>query len=123
MQSAVFDTNILIDYLKGRHEAQATIESYGSKPSISVVTWMEVMVGAKHHAQEQQTRHFLSQFDVLQIDSAVSEKAVEARRQYGIKLPDAIILATTQVNSKTLVTRNTKDFQNVPGVIVPYSLS
>lgn len=123
MQHAVFDTNILIDYLKGLPEAQAAIESYSNKPAISIVTWMEVMVGAKHHDQELKTRHFLSQFDVLQINPSVSEKAVEARRQFRIKLPDAIILATTQVNSKALVTRNTKDFQHVPGVIFPYSLA
>lgn len=38
------------------------------------------------------------------------------------KLPDAIILATAQVHRCELVTRNTKDFADIPGVITPYHL-
>lgn len=39
-----------------------------------------------------------------------------------MKLPDAIILATAQIHRRELVTRNTKDFAGVPGVIMPYQL-
>ncbi|WP_370640077.1 type II toxin-antitoxin system VapC family toxin [Buttiauxella sp. S04-F03] len=122
MQSAVFDTNILIDYLKGIPQARATIESYGNSPSISIVTWMEIMAGAKHHDQEQQTRHFLSGFEILPVNQAVAEHSVALRQQYGMKLPDAIILASTQISARKLITRNSKDFKDLPGIILPYSL-
>ncbi|MCE0801596.1 type II toxin-antitoxin system VapC family toxin [Buttiauxella sp. S04-F03] len=122
MQSAVFDTNILIDYLKGIPQARATIESYSNSPSISIVTWMEIMVGAKHNDQEQQTRHFLSGFEILPVNHAVAEHSVALRQQYGMKLPDAIILASTQISARKLITRNSKDFKDLPGVILPYSL-
>ena len=40
-----------------------------------------------------------------------------------MKLLDAFILATAQVNGAILVTRNTKDFPaTMPGVRVPYTL-
>jgi hypothetical protein len=40
-----------------------------------------------------------------------------------MKLLDAMILATAQVNGAILVTRNTKDFPaNMPGIRVPYTL-
>ena len=40
-----------------------------------------------------------------------------------MKLLDAYILATAQVNGAILVTRNTKDFPvNMPGIRVPYTL-
>ena len=42
--------------------------------------------------------------------------------EYGMKLPDAIILATAQIHRYELVTRNTKDFFGIPGVITPYHL-
>lgn len=122
MQSAVFDTNILIDYLKGIPQARATIESYGNSPSISIVTWMEVMVGAKHNDQEQQTRYFLSGFEILPVNQTVAEHSVALRQQYGMKLPDAIILASTHISARKLITRNSKDFKDLPGVILPYSL-
>ncbi|WMY74657.1 type II toxin-antitoxin system VapC family toxin [Buttiauxella selenatireducens] len=118
--SAIFDTNILIDYLNGVPEAKVALTAYGFKPAISVITWIEVMVGAKRFGHEQQTKQFLSGFDVLPVNQAVSEQAVETRQEYGMKLPDAIILATATVNLKRLISRNSKDFKNIPGVVMPY---
>ena len=37
-----------------------------------------------------------------------------------IKLPDAVIDATAQVENRLLLTRNVKDFKKIPGVIFPY---
>jgi len=57
------------------------------------------------------------------LDLAVAEKAVEIRRAYRIRLPDAVIWATAQVNDAVLVTRNTKDFDPAwEGIRVPYTL-
>ena len=50
----------------------------------------------------------------------VAELAVAIRAQRGIKLPDAIIEATAQVENRLLLTRNVKDFNKTPGVIFPY---
>lgn len=43
---AVFDTNILIDYLNGEVKAKNTIEQY-DQIAISVITYIEIMVGVK----------------------------------------------------------------------------
>ena len=40
----LFDTNILIDYLAGIDEARRELALYRSS-LISVITWMEVLVG------------------------------------------------------------------------------
>lgn len=120
----VFDTNILIDYLNGIPQARDTLKTYHVQPAISAITWMEVMVGAKKRApgQEILTRHFLGQFLLLPVTEAVSEQAVTLRVEHRIKLPDAIIWATAQVDGRQLVTRNPKDFHGQPGVIMPYAL-
>jgi predicted nucleic acid-binding protein len=40
-----------------------------------------------------------------------------------MKLMDAYVLATAQINGGILVTRNTKDFPaEMPGIRVPYTL-
>jgi predicted nucleic acid-binding protein len=44
---AVFDTNILIDLFNNRIEAADAIEHTASHRAISLITWMEVMVGAR----------------------------------------------------------------------------
>ena len=54
--SALFDTNILIDLFSGRREAKQALEAWPPQNAISLITWMEVMVGAKKYHQEQRTR-------------------------------------------------------------------
>ncbi|MDB5840820.1 MAG: PilT protein [Herminiimonas sp.] len=121
MVKALFDTNILIDYLNGIRQAKLELDRYSNK-AISLITWMEVMVGATPES-EAVVRGFLAGFDSLPIDDAVGEMAVALRKKHKIKLPDAIVLATAQVNSRILVTRNTKDFApDEPGIRVPYHL-
>jgi predicted nucleic acid-binding protein len=45
MVKALFDTNILVDYLNAVPEARTEFQRYTEK-AISIVTWLEVMVGA-----------------------------------------------------------------------------
>jgi predicted nucleic acid-binding protein len=45
MVKALFDTNVLIDYLQGVSEAREELARFADA-AISIVTWMEVMVGA-----------------------------------------------------------------------------
>jgi predicted nucleic acid-binding protein len=121
MVNGLLDTNILIDYLNAVPEARTEIERY-DKPAISVITWMEVMVGAPTELQGA-THQFLDDFDLVELDDQIAERAVALRRSYRIKLPDAVIWASAVSKGMLLVTRDAKDFQtNDPSVRVPYSL-
>lgn len=120
--SAVFDTNILIDLFNNRIEAANAIEQSGPHRSVSLITWMEVMAGAKKYGQEARTSGVFSLFEVIDIDKEIAGRSVSLRATYGMKLPDAIILATAQARGCALITRNTKDFSGIPGVITPYQL-
>lgn len=118
---AVFDTNILVDYLRGYSQAKVELAHYQS-PAISVISWMEVMTGTTP-LTESAARAFLHSFDLLQIDARIAERAVLIRKSRRIKLPDAIIWASAEVHQCLLVTRNSRDFDpNEPGVRVPYTL-
>jgi hypothetical protein len=83
---------------------------------------MEVMVGAE--GDEDELRDFLeAHFEVMPLDTATAENAVQLRRQYRLKLPDAIVWGTAKAHSAVLVTRNTKDFHpDWEGVHIPYKL-
>jgi predicted nucleic acid-binding protein len=121
MVSALFDTNILIDYLNGIEQAKTELDRYSNK-AISIITWMEVMVGSTLET-DAIVRGFLSTFIHLPVDEKVSNVAVTLRKKHKIKLPDAIVWATAQANGRILVTRNTKDFApDEPGVRIPYSV-
>jgi predicted nucleic acid-binding protein len=122
---ALFDSNILIDYLNGFPQAKKEIERYSNK-LISTITWMEVLVGVSKD-DELVVRRFLSQFQQISVTPEVSEKAVDIRRESlrksGIRLPDAIIQASAETENALLITRNTKDFsEDNPAVRIPYKL-
>ena len=121
MVKALFDTNILVDYLNAVPEARTELQRYTEK-AVSIISWMEVMVGATSDV-EVATRSFLSSFDVIALDGEIAERAVNLRRKHHIKLPDAIIWTTAQAHAMLLVTRNTKDFSaDDPSVRMPYRL-
>ena len=121
MVKALFDTNVLVDYLNAVPQARSELQRYTQK-AVSIITWMEVMVGASGGV-EQATSNFLSAFDIIALDAEIAECTVGLRHSHNVKLPDAIIWATAQVRSMLLVTRNTKDFATGdPGIRMPYKL-
>jgi predicted nucleic acid-binding protein len=121
MVKALLDTNILIDYLRGIPAARDELNYYENKV-ISVITWMEVMAGTKA-STEAQTRDFFGGFGLVELDEEVAERAVVLRWEHRIKLPDAIVWASAQVNGMLLVTRDEQGFPPAdPGVRVPYQV-
>ena len=116
---ALFDTNILIDYLNGIELARDEFDRF-PEILISVITWTEVMVGTKPE-DEAAVRKFLARFKQVPLNNNVAEKAVLIRRETRIRLPDAIIRASAEVENALLVSRNTKDFpEGEPWLRVPY---
>lgn len=122
MVRALFDTNILIDYLSGILQAKKELARYEYR-AISTITWMEVMVGAQPDEEAAIRGWLASSFDVLELDHRIADRAVAIRRTKKVRLPDAIVWATAQVHSLLLVSRNTKDFcADEPGIRVPYKV-
>jgi predicted nucleic acid-binding protein len=116
-----FDTNILIDLLKRKPQARTEMARY-SRHCISRVVWTEVLAGESLEARGP-LLEVLSHFVVVEIDARIASAAADIRYRSRMKLMDAYILATAQVNGSILVTRNTKDFPaNMPGIRVPYTL-
>ena len=117
----LFDTNILIDYLRGIPQARTECDVHADR-AVSVISWMEVMAGSTA-ANEADARTFLLNFYTLPLGADVAERAFLLRRSSRIKLPDAIIQATAEAAGRVLITRNTRDFPaGTPGVWIPYTL-
>ena len=118
---ALFDTNILIDYLRGIPQARAEADRHADR-AVSIISWMEVMAGSTA-ANEADARSFLLNFYTLPLGADVAERAYLLRRSNRIKLPDAIIQATAENAGRVLITRNTRDFPvGTPRVRIPYTL-
>jgi predicted nucleic acid-binding protein len=119
---AVFDSDILIDYLVGEPKSEVELGRYSNR-LINIVSWCEVMIGAASDDEEIRCREFLASFSVVPFDQTIAEDAVRIRRGRRIKLPDAIIWATAKAEGALLVTRNARDFPaDDPFVRIPYTV-
>jgi predicted nucleic acid-binding protein len=116
MALILFDTNIFIDMLGGCKQGTIELSSYDF-PAISAVTYMELRAGQMLRPHEKPILDvLLAEFEVIQIDQMVMERAIEIRGTSlvtgpKVKLPDAIIGATAAAYRMPIVTRNPKDFQ------------
>jgi predicted nucleic acid-binding protein len=117
---ALFDTNILVDYLNGVPAAPQELARYTHR-LISVVTFMEVLAGTRNVDEEDVVEMFLRDFQIVELTRHVAREASAIRRARRIKLPDAVIWGSARTESALLITRNRKDFPaDEPGIRIPY---
>lgn len=116
---AVFDSNIIIDFFNRSPQAAEIFEKY--EIYISGLTMTEVLTGAKSAAEEAIILNFLNSLNVIHTNNKICEMASSLRREYRLKLPDAIIYATAKQLGYIFFTRNSKDFsEKWLDVKIPY---
>jgi len=122
MSGYAFDTNILIDALRGIEGARTELRRAG-RPWISRIVWIEIMSKGSSETLRS-VESFLGGFSIDEIDSEIGNRAAALRRERpSFTLPDAVIFASALVRGRVLVTRNIKDFPaTMPGIRVPYQL-
>lgn len=121
MSDPFFDTCILIDWLNDNPQAVAELARYRGH-RISRIVWTEILAGEGLETRDI-VREIVAPFEVVEIDARIATAAADIRNRSRMKLLDAYILATAQVNGAILITRNIKDFPaNLPGIRVPYQL-
>ena len=121
MADPVFDTNIVIDWLRQRPQALAELSRY-RRPRWSRISWAEVLAGEPLETRDN-VEELIRPFEIIEVDGRICSAAADLRFRTRMKLLDALILATAQVNGAILITRNTKDFPvSMPGIRVPYTL-
>ncbi len=126
MSGYSLDANIMIDALldhEPAHREISRVARSGARMWISRMAWIEVLSKGDDSIVRDALR-FLGRFGLDEIDDEISHRAAALRRERPrLKSPDAIILATSQIRGRVLVTRNTRDFPAaMPGIRVPYTL-
>lgn len=120
----LLDTNTVIDYSVQRLPENAVKLIAGildDQPQISVITKIELLGFSTVPAQ---IVTFTENADIIGLDDDIIERTIKLRKELKIKLPDAIIAATSLVFNLILVTRNISDFKNIAGlqVLDPFSV-
>lgn len=119
---ACIDSDVLIDYFDGVRASAGELMRY-DQLLISRISWIEVLVGARTPELARVREDLLRHFKIIELDVAISRRAIALRQEHRLRLPDAIVWASALIHRSPLVTRNVKDFpRNHPGVRVPYTL-
>ncbi len=120
----LFDTDILIDYLRAHQGAIECLETRVAEAYLSAISVAELYQGVREGAERSDLRTMLSAMTILPISDEVAERGGLLSRDYrpthGVGLADALIAATAEIYSLKLVTLNKKHFPMLSPLTVPY---
>ncbi len=109
------DTNAIIYLLKGNECMRPYLKT---RIAVSVISFMELLSFPGITEQEEKNiRSFIDLCELHSLNDSIMEQTIRLRRQYRIKLPDAIIAATSIYNDLPLITAD-MGFINVDGLRV-----
>lgn len=122
----LFDTDILIDYLRGKKEAVEFIENLAESNFLaSAITVAELFAGIRNEKEKNQLEMFLMGFEIIPIEKVTAEIGGTFRKKFskshGTGLGDAIIAASPEIRKLPIVTFNKRHFPMSFEVIVPYA--
>ncbi len=127
-QRYILDTNTVIDYVGDKLPQDSVLamdKIVNDEFNISIIVRIEALGFNGEEAEMQKLKEFLSLAKIYYVDDLIADKTIDLRKTYRkLKLGDAIIAATALVNNLTLISRNTKDFEDISGLtcINPYEL-
>lgn len=124
--SALVDSSVLVDYLRGHQGAADLLEGERSTGPLhaSEITRLEILAGMRP-AEERLTRELLATFTWHDVDATVADKAGELGRRWlpshqGIDGADLAIAATAVLLDARLLTTDVRHFPMFADLIRAY---
>jgi predicted nucleic acid-binding protein len=116
-QRFLIDTSAVIKYLNGVLHEEGLLFMEGvvaGERIISFVSEIELQSWIPHNQSDLEIyQFFVSQSIIIGVDGNIIKETIKIRKNFKLKLPDALIAATAIVNDLTLIADNDKDFLRV----------
>ena len=113
-RALLIDTDVWIDYLRGRAEAIKFISQLPERAWISAISVAELYVGVREGRERDILAQLISTLDVVELNAAIATRGGLLRRDYGrshgVGLNDALIAATAIELDFQLCTLNIKHY-------------
>lgn len=125
--SALADTSILVDYLRGAEAARRLLRTAlerGEVVSASLLTRVELSIGMRR-SERRRTDALVAALRWLPVDAAVADEADALARRYGpshsgIDAVDYCVAASARVHDLELWTLNVRHFPMFPKLEAPW---
>lgn len=114
MKKVLIDTDVLINFLRGRQAAKEFLLSVLEDSTLycSVITIAEIHAGMREHEREK-TAELIDSLNVVDLTRHIAEKAGAYKRdekKQSLELDDSLIAATAFVKGAVLATCNAKHY-------------
>jgi len=114
------DTDILIDLTRDNQGSIEFIDSLENAWSISAITGLELIAGAKNKREVSEIGVLLAAYSTHHMTEAIERRAFELllayAKSHGLRTLDSLIAATAIEEGLTLATRNRKHFEMIAGL-------
>ena len=121
------DTDILIDYLRGRPTAIRFVTDHADRVIVSVMSVAELHAGVRGQARDSEQlalANFLELFPIVPVSAGIAKAGGLYRRDYaeshGVGLADGVIAATAVSSDAALKTLNIKHYPMFEGLEAAY---
>lgn len=120
--SVIADSDVLIDFLRGKGEANRVAELLDSGHLLTtVISAFELWAGAKTQRQIDAVEGLMQAMSVLPLTSACARRAAHIRRNLDkagqtVAMADCLIAGISIENGSSLFTRNRKHFERIPTI-------
>src|ERR1700686_3665129 len=111
------DTDVLIDVSRNNAAAIDFVDQVGDSWSISIITALELIVGARNKKEVTQIDQLVAVYSAIPLTAEIGSSSYGLLRKFskshGLRVFDSLIAATAIEEDLTLVTRNKKHFQMI----------
>lgn len=111
------DTDVLIDVSRNNGAAIDFLDQLGDSWSISIITALELIVGARDKNEVTQIDQLIAAYSAIPLTTEIGDLSYgllrEFAKSHGLRVFDSLIAATALAENRTLVTKNKKHFQMI----------
>ena len=112
----LIDSNVIIEYLAKSLPKEVHIRLSSSLDEEFIISVMNRIEVLGHPDANEEIKDFMDLANTIPLSENIVNQTIQIRKHNKVKVPDAIIAATALVENLTILTRNTKDFEGIPGL-------
>lgn len=111
------DTDVLIDVSRNNEAAIDFLDQLGDPWSISIITALELIVGARNKKEVAQIDRLVAVYSAIPLTEEIGNSSYGLLRQFakshGLRVFDSLIAATALEENLTLLSKNKKHFKMI----------